>query len=106
MSNMDQFDLIALAFAACNMLRLASYIPQIIAVTRDRNRAAAISISCWSIWICANAATGAYAWVNLGDLSLSVVAFFNAACCTIVVVIAARKRLKIEEIDSSAVRGS
>lgn len=46
MSIIHQFDAIALIFVAFNLLRLASYIPQILAVARDRNRAGAISISC------------------------------------------------------------
>ena len=42
----DDLDVVALAFAAFNILRLASYFPQIIAVARDQNGATAISFSC------------------------------------------------------------
>jgi hypothetical protein len=88
-------DVIAFAFGAFNLLRLASYFPQIVAVARDRHGATAISFSCWSIWIGANASTAAYAWANVGDLSLAVISAFNAACCAAVLVLAAYKRFAL-----------
>ena len=38
-------DLICIAFGAFNILRLASYFPQIVAVARDQHGATAISFS-------------------------------------------------------------
>ena len=74
-------DLIALAFGAFNVLRLASYFPQIAAVARDQHGATAISFSCWSLWIGANASTAFYASERLGDPGLALISAFNAACC-------------------------
>jgi hypothetical protein len=85
-------DPITAAFGAFNILRLASYAPQILAVARDRNGATAISFTCWAIWVCANASTGLYAWVHLGDLALTVISAFNAGCCIAVLSLAAYKR--------------
>ncbi|WP_428671920.1 hypothetical protein [Reyranella sp.] len=85
-------DLIAIAFGASNALRLVSYLPQIVAVARDRHGAATISVSCWSIWIGANVSTALYAWAHLDDLSLVAVSVLNAAGCGTVLALALAKR--------------
>jgi hypothetical protein len=90
---MDHNDLIAAAFSFFNLLRLISYLPQIVAVARDENGAAAISISCWMIWIGANGTTALYAGLTIGDPALTLVSAFNAACCAIVVMLAVQKRI-------------
>ena len=74
-------DLVTSVFGLFNVLRLASYFPQIVAVARDRHGATAISFSCWSMWIGANASTALYSWEKLGDLSLALISLFNAASC-------------------------
>jgi hypothetical protein len=86
-------ELIAAAFGIFNALRLVSYLPQIVAVARDRHGAVAISLLTWSIWIGANGSAALYAWINVGDIALALVNAFNAACCLAVFALAARKRL-------------
>ena len=87
----DSADVITAAFGFFNMLRLVSYVPQILAVARDDSGAAAISVSCWLIWIGANS-TALYAGLNLGDTALALVSVFNAAFCATVLLLALYKR--------------
>lgn len=91
-------DLIAIAFNIFNLLRLGSYFPQIVAIARDNNGATAISFSCWSVWVGANATTGLYAWMNLSDINLALISTFNAVCCLAVLVLAAWKRLRFSPV--------
>jgi hypothetical protein len=85
-------DIVAVAFGAFNILRIAFYLPQIVAVARDQHGALAISFSCWTVWVCAYVSTGIYAWERLGDSSLVLVTGTNAACCVIVLALTAYKR--------------
>jgi DMSO reductase anchor subunit len=87
-------DMIALAFGVFNLLRLGSYLPQIVAVARDRHGATSISFSCWLTWIGANASTALYAGVNVGDTKLCLINAFNAICCAVVLLIAVYKRAR------------
>ena len=48
-------------FSVFNILRLGSYLPQIVRVAVDNEGAKAISYSTWGLWIGANASTAAYA---------------------------------------------
>ena len=103
---MMSLDPITLAFGAFNVLRLASYFPQIVAVARDRHGATAISFSCWSMWIGANASTALYAWAKLGDLNLALISSFNAVCCAAVLLLACYKRFACRSFGTGLARPS
>ena len=93
MTGLDTTDAISFAFGLFNLLRLASYLPQIVAVARDDHGAHAISLTCWTVWIGANAMTALYAWVRLADVALASVSAFNTACCLLVFCVAGYKRV-------------
>lgn len=93
MAFLSNIDLVSLTFGVFNLLRLASYFPQIVAVIRDQNGATAISYSCWSIWVAANASTGVYAWLKLHDANLALISGFNALCCAIILSLAIYRRV-------------
>jgi hypothetical protein len=79
-------------FSIFNVLRVASYLPQIIRVATDTDGARAISYSTWCLWIGANASTAAYALVNVADWALFAVSFVNAVGCAAVVGLTMWKR--------------
>jgi hypothetical protein len=87
-------------FSVFNMLRVVSYLPQILKVARDVEGAKAISYVTWALWIAANASTALYAHVNLGDPTLCVINAANAACCGIVLALTVWKRRQF--LDQSA----
>ena len=89
---MDLSQITLLAFTGFSLLRVVSYVPQIVKVAADRNGASAISYSTWALWTAGNIATASYAAVNLQDLYLSVVSGIYAACCVVVIGVTAIKR--------------
>jgi hypothetical protein len=89
---LDAADAISFAFGLFNLLRLISYIPQIAAVARDHHGAHAISLTCWTVWIGANATTALYSWVKLADFTLASVSAFNTVCCALILFAAGYKR--------------
>jgi hypothetical protein len=85
-------DLSFCLFTLFNGLRVVSYLPQILRVARDENGASAISYTTWLLWTGANATTGLYAGVNLGDPMLAAINWLNAVCCALVIALTAWKR--------------
>src|SRR5262245_35112510 len=79
-------------FSVFNILRLGSYLPQIMRVATDNEGAKAISYSTWGLWIGATASTAAYTAVNISDMTLFFVSAMNALGCALVVGLTALKR--------------
>jgi hypothetical protein len=85
-------DATLVAFAALNGLRMLAYLPQILAVVRDRNGAQAVSCLTWGLFCVANVSTVVYAATNLGDLVMAVIFSVNALLCLTIMVAAAVKQ--------------
>ena len=74
-------DLIALAFGAFNVLRLASYFPQIAACCVGSARRYCNLLLLLVVVDVRNASTAFYAWQWLGYPGSALISAFNAACC-------------------------
>ena len=88
----DSADAIGFCFGIFNLLRLASYFPQIVAVVRmvaARGRSRCPAGRSGSAQTPRRHSTHG---VRVGDLTLASVSAFNAACCLLVFLIAAYKR--------------
>jgi hypothetical protein len=79
-------------FTIFNVLRIASYLPQIFRVATDPYGASAISYSTWLLWTGANASTALYAAYSVFDLPLAAINLLNALCCLAVVLLTFHKR--------------
>jgi hypothetical protein len=91
-------------FSLCNMLRLGSYVPQIVRVANDTEGAKAISYWTWGLWIAANGSTAAYALVNIADRVLFIISIMNTLGCLAVVGLTMLKRRQFALAQSRAHR--
>ena len=91
-------DITLALFSIFNILRLGSYLPQIVHVARDTDGAKAISFSTWCLWIGANGSTAAYAMVNIADWTLFAVSSVNALGCAVVVGLTMWKRRQVAQL--------
>ena len=92
---MDMPEITLAMFSIFNVLRIVSYLPQIIRDAADDEGAKAISYSTWCIWIGANTTTAAYAVVNITDVALFLISTLNALGCVAVVGLTAVKRYRL-----------
>lgn len=79
-------------YVACNAVRLLSYVPQIIAVARERSGAHALSLATWLFWTLSNASTAIYCSTVINDLLLASTMWGNAAGCMAVASLTMMKR--------------
>lgn len=92
--------LITIIYLAFNTVRVFSYVPQILAVAKDKSSARAIALSTWSFWTAANFTTGLYASFVAPDFLLSIMSYGNTLGCGIVVGIVLYKRRKYATVDA------
>ena len=84
--------LITAIYAACNVVRLLFYVPQMLAVVRDPLGACAISLSTWTFWTFSHAATTVYCGLVVYDPLLDAMMLGNTLGSCAIVALTARKR--------------
>lgn len=77
------------AFAVCNALRIAAYLPQMLKIVRHPLGAAGFSYTTWALFTAANASTALYAGAALGDTALAWAHGLSAGCCIGLLALAA-----------------
>ena len=85
-------EVIVIAFAVTNSLRVVAYLPQIVRLIRDQSGAAAVSTCTWMLFLVSHVATAAYAGVVLEELWMCLVFVANALCSTAIVILTCMRR--------------
>jgi hypothetical protein len=88
-------------FYLFNVVRGVMYLPQIARLARDPGQASAICCSTWGFWAGANAATAAYAVINVSDWLLFASGIVNMIGCLCVLAIAIWKRRALGAVRSA-----
>ena len=96
MESLTTIEIITYMYIIFNSGRVFSYIPQIIAVFKEKNPVLAISLITWSFWTAANFTTALYATVVLPDVLLAAMSYGNTFCCAVVVLLVVYKRYKYD----------
>ena len=69
-----------------------AYVPQIVAIARDRNGATAISYTTWALFGASHLSTVIYAVLTVEDWRMAAVFAANTACCAAILAVTAHKR--------------
>jgi hypothetical protein len=83
---------VLIAFSAANACRLVAYLPQIVALLKETNGAAAVSGATWILFLISNGVTAVYASVVCADIALTAIFSANSLCCAAIVLLIFRKR--------------
>lgn len=78
---MTTADMSLIAFAACNALRIAAYVPQMFKLARTPGAAQGFCYATWTLFAIANLSTAVYAGAVLGDAALGFVHALSALFC-------------------------
>lgn len=84
--------LIGWAYVLANTCRVASYVPQILAVWRCQDGAQSVSLVTWSYWTVSHCTAVLYAGLVIADAKLLAVSIGNLASCAIVVALIVVRR--------------
>lgn len=91
---MDRFvTLISWIYLVTNTVRILFYAPQIRAVFKANDGAAAVSLTTWGFWTFANLTAALYGGFVIHDIGFTAIFIGNFLCTGLVTVIAAFKRI-------------
>jgi hypothetical protein len=105
-NDMTAADLSLMAFAGCNVLRIAAYVPQMVKLACHPDAAPSFSYATWALFAAANLSTTAYAQVVLADAVLAAAHGLSAACCGALIGFALWRRSRPLTHRTSALRQS
>jgi hypothetical protein len=86
---------LAWLYVLTNAVRIFFYAPQIRAVLKCEDGAAAVSITTWAFWTFANLTGALYGWFVIHDRAFSLIFAGNLACTAAVTLIAIVKRFTV-----------
>jgi hypothetical protein len=89
----DFVTLISWIYLVTNTVRIFFYAPQIRAVFKAIDGAAAVSITTWGFWTFANLTAALYGWLVIRDTGFTAIFAGNFLCTGLVTLIASAKRL-------------
>jgi cyanate permease len=82
-------ELTLIVCTACNALRVAAFLPQLVKIARHPQGAAGFSYPTWTLFLAANASTALYAGACLRDAVLAWTNGLSAGCCLALLALAA-----------------
>lgn len=85
-------EIVIVAFAITNGLRVVAYLPQIVRLARDDSGAAAVSCFTWLLFLVSNISTATYAALVLNEPWMTIVFTANAVCSAAIFALAILQR--------------
>lgn len=82
-------------FSLSNSVRVAFYLPQVLAVARSVDGARDIALSTWWMWVANNALGAAYSGVVMNHMTLAVSFLLSAIACLVTIALALRARRRM-----------
>jgi uncharacterized protein with PQ loop repeat len=86
------FSIIAWIYLATNLLRVFTYVPQVVAVWRSTDGALSVSLLTWGSWVVAQSTSVFYGLMIVRDGFFVAIALINLVGCGAVLLIAMRRR--------------
>ena len=87
-------DWLAWLYVLTNTVRILFYAPQIRAVLKCDDGAAAVSLTTWGFWTFANLTAALYGWFVVHDRAFTLIFLGNLVCTGTVTLIATMKRVQ------------